>query len=414
MFRVPLTEMGVQQDQSRPSRATNATPTRLTVVGGFLGAGKTTALLRLARMHAARGRRVGVIANDLGDGLVDAAAYRAAGLPVEEMPGVCFSCRFDELIAAAGRLQDGARPDVLLAEPAGSCTDLVAGVFEPLRQLYRERFVLGPYAALLDPRRAREALTASGPGGFSKRVTYLYRMQQNEAELIAINKCDVLNAEALEQVAALVRTAFPRAEVLTISAREGTGFDELFARLERPSRGAAADADRSSADVSADDRSMPLEPHDGEGDLAWLSARVELTADAAFDVSTLLTEFLRRIQDELRAESAAIGHVKVATESGPPIFGSLTQSDETPEVAPAPPHVAARVVMLINARVQCGVSMLQDAIVGAVRSVAGERSAGFDVNWLSATAVAAAERQCAIDDGPSGSSNSSRRKKRDG
>jgi len=44
---------------------------------------------------------------------------------VEEITGGCFCCRLDELVAAIGRLDAGARPDVIVAEPVGSCTDLV-------------------------------------------------------------------------------------------------------------------------------------------------------------------------------------------------------------------------------------------------------------------------------------------------
>ncbi|RMF71441.1 MAG: hypothetical protein D6744_17975, partial [Planctomycetota bacterium] len=351
-YTANMSEVSSNDSAARPRSA----PTRLTVVGGFLGAGKTTTLLRLARMHAARGRRVGVIANDLGDGLVDAAAYRAAGLPVEEMPGVCFSCRFDDLLAAAGRLQDGRRPDVLLAEPTGSCTNLVAGVFEPLRRLYRERFVLAPYAALLDPSRAREALGASGVGGFSKRVTFLYRMQQTEAEIIAINKCDTLDADEAADVESLVRRAFPRAEVLRISARDGTGFDAFFERLERrPADTTATERSTATADAQGTASAAPIRPHAGEGDLAWVSARVWLSSNDAFAPADAISEILRRIRDNLRTDRAEIGHIKIAAEDDARLVGSLTRLDGSPELTPSPTRSTASLTMLINARVQCNV-----------------------------------------------------------
>ena len=106
------------------------------MVGGFLGAGKTTALLRLAQHLTAQGRRVGLITNDQSYGLVDTALVGAHGFPVEEITGGCFCCRFDSLIQAAERLARRAKPDVLLAEPVGSCTDLRATVQHPLRRMY--------------------------------------------------------------------------------------------------------------------------------------------------------------------------------------------------------------------------------------------------------------------------------------
>ena len=100
-------------------------PAHFVLLGGFLGSGKTTALSRLARHYVAAGKRVGIIANDQAENLVDTETFRTAGFRTEEVPGGCFCCRFEDLIAAAGRLVDGFHPDMLLAELVGGCTDLV-------------------------------------------------------------------------------------------------------------------------------------------------------------------------------------------------------------------------------------------------------------------------------------------------
>ncbi len=131
------------------------------LVGGFLGAGKTTCLLRMAEFYLRQGLRVGIIANDQSGNLVDTELFRNAGFDTAEVVDGCFCCKFDELIAAAGRLGDGQSPNVLLAEPVGSCTDLVATVIKPLRRLFHERFTIAPYVTLLDPDRAFQALTGS-------------------------------------------------------------------------------------------------------------------------------------------------------------------------------------------------------------------------------------------------------------
>ncbi len=60
---------------------------RLACVGGFLGAGKTTALIEAARNLIARGLKVGVITNDQGSHLVDTAMVRRLGLQTEEITG---------------------------------------------------------------------------------------------------------------------------------------------------------------------------------------------------------------------------------------------------------------------------------------------------------------------------------------
>src|SRR5213593_2125679 len=101
---------------------------RFIMLGGFLGAGKTTLIARLARHYQSRGLRVGIVTNDQAQDLVDTNTLRAQGLSVEEVAGACFCCNFNDLIAKAGKLGERDRPDVILAEPVGSCTDLVATV----------------------------------------------------------------------------------------------------------------------------------------------------------------------------------------------------------------------------------------------------------------------------------------------
>src|SRR3954465_14083564 len=131
---------------------------RFVMVGGFLGAGKTTTLARLARFYMARGQKVGLVTNDQAQGLVDTPRLRAQGFPVEEVPGACFCCRFDDLVGRVGQLESAERPDVILAEPVGSCTDLVATVVQPLKDLYGDRFEVAPYAVLFKPSHGQKIL----------------------------------------------------------------------------------------------------------------------------------------------------------------------------------------------------------------------------------------------------------------
>src|SRR5687767_2384948 len=115
---------------------------RYIMIGGFLGAGKTTAVAALAQQLTAQGRRVGLITNDQGSELVDTAMLRAKGFATEEIPGGCFCCRFNSLVEAANKLTSATLPDVFIAEPVGSCTDLVATVTYPLRRMYGDRFTI--------------------------------------------------------------------------------------------------------------------------------------------------------------------------------------------------------------------------------------------------------------------------------
>src|SRR3984957_18686090 len=127
----------------------------LILTGGFLGAGKTTLLLRAARLLRQRGMRAAIITNDQGGSLVDTRVATAAGFDAGEIAGACFCCRFGDFIGAAESLL-AVRPDVIFAEPVGSCMDLSAPVLQPLKQHYAAQFRLAPFSVLVDPRQAAE------------------------------------------------------------------------------------------------------------------------------------------------------------------------------------------------------------------------------------------------------------------
>src|SRR5215210_7244844 len=142
----------------------------LIVAGGFLGAGKTTALIRLAQALEHQGKRCAVVMNDQGEQLVDTSFGRARQLPVAEVTGGCFCCRFDDLVATTARLAARSALDIVLAEAVGSCTDLTATVIRPLRAYFGQQFEVAPLTVFVEPLRFRELRGAHHLG---ERMPYL-------------------------------------------------------------------------------------------------------------------------------------------------------------------------------------------------------------------------------------------------
>lgn len=85
------------------------------------------------------GQNVAIVTNDQASDLVDTLLLRAEGFQVGEVAGSCFCC-FNALTSTVESLSLDQRPDVVLAEPVGSCTDLVATVIRPLEQIYEQPF----------------------------------------------------------------------------------------------------------------------------------------------------------------------------------------------------------------------------------------------------------------------------------
>src|SRR5437764_11947907 len=203
---------------------------RFIMIGGFLGAGKTTTISRLARRYLDQGRRVGLVTNDQAQNLVDTNSLRAQGFAVREVPGACFCCKFDDLVTQVQRLAEGERPDVILAEPVGSCTDLVATVVQPLKALYPGRFQVAPYSVLFKPSHGLRILRNES-AGFSPKAAYIFRKQLEEADAIVINRADELQPAEVAELKALLSAQFPGTPVLVVSAKTGEGFAAYEALL---------------------------------------------------------------------------------------------------------------------------------------------------------------------------------------
>jgi hypothetical protein len=158
----------------------------LAVVGGFLGAGKTTLILAAARELARRGLKSAIVLNDQGDSLVDTQFARQHGFDAAEVTGGCFCCRFSSLVDSAEALRAHS-PDVIFAEPVGSCTDISATVLRPLREVYSREFRLAPFTVCVDPARAREIQSS----GSNPHFAFLFRNQLAEADLVCYTKSDL-------------------------------------------------------------------------------------------------------------------------------------------------------------------------------------------------------------------------------
>ena len=274
-------------------------PVRFVMIGGFLGAGKTTTLARLARQYMADGKRVGLVTNDQAQDLVDTKSLRSQGFSVQEVPGACFCCKFDELIARAADFSEEERPDVILAEPVGSCTDLVATVVQPLKDLYSGRFQVAPYSVVFKPSHGLRILR-NEESGFSPKAAYIFRKQLEEADAIAINRADELKPVELDELKTRLGEQFPGTPVLVISAKTGIGFD-AYAELLAQDGAFGSKLLDIDYDIYAE----------GEAELGWLNATAHLNSDRPFEIDPFLMKVIEGLRLSLAKLGGEIAHLKV-------------------------------------------------------------------------------------------------------
>ncbi len=350
--------------------AAGATAANYVMIGGFLGAGKTTAMTRFAEWLRGRGHKVGLITNDQGSQLVDSFTLRSRGFTVEEIPGGCFCCRFDSLREAAARLQAADRPDTFLAEPVGSCTDLVATVTYPLRRMYGDNFRVAPLSVVLDPIRAARILGVELAGQgirrtstFSPKVAYIYLKQLEEADVLVVNKIDSLGADDLARLDAALAEQFPRAARFAISARAGTGMEAWFTHVLGTVQGAGLLRETAMA-VDYDTYA------EGEALLGWLNATVAVDARTAAsdDGNRLVADLLAAVQQRL--PGSEIAHLKMTLSpddgSGELATGNLVRGDLAPEMGTQLSDGIGRAQLIINLRAEAGPDLLRSAVEGAL------------------------------------------------
>lgn len=333
---------------------------RFIMIGGFLGAGKTTTLSRLARRFEEQGQRVAIVTNDQATDLVDTNLLRAQGFDVGEVAGSCFCCNFNQLTATVEQLRETARPDVILAEPVGSCTDLVATVVRPLQQIYTQPFDIAPYGVIVKPSHGLRILSGSGGAGFSPQAEYIFRKQIEEADFVILNRIDELAPEALAELSRLIGRAFPNHPMVRISARTGVGFDLLCEFLDR--RGTFGER---RMEVDYDVYAA------GEAELGWLNAQVRVSAAQPIDLNRFLQSLLERLRDDFARTGAETAHLKaIGIDESDVALANLTSSFEPPQLSLSSARRTCGADVVINARVAMEPDDLSAAVRQAVETVA--------------------------------------------
>ena len=336
------------------------------MIGGFLGAGKTTAVGKLARRLSEQGLKVGLITNDQGSELVDTKMLRSQGFATEEIPGGCFCCRFNSLMDAADRLGETTRPDVFIAEPVGSCTDLVATVTYPLRRIYGESFSIAPLSVLVDPVRARRVLGLDEGGNFSQKVLYIYRKQLEEADIIVISKSELLASPQLEELTAALAREFPQAQIIAVSSREGINLESWFSLIEH------------SEQITRDTMAVDYQTYaEGEALLGWLNATINVSAADEFDAHQLLEKLALNLQHRLGENNAEIAHLKMTFSPDDALSGevaviNLVRSDYKPELSVQLDEPVQAGQIILNLRAEAAPELLAKAVQEGVVEVASE------------------------------------------
>ena len=345
---------------------------RFIMVGGFLGAGKTTTVARLAHHYQSAGKRVVIVTNDQATDLVDTNSLRSQGFDVGEVAGSCFCCNFNELTNTVERLGVDQRPDIIIAEPVGSCTDLVATVIRPLQHIYAEPFDIAPYGVILKPSHGLKILKKTGKGGFSPQAEYIFRKQIEEADFVILNRIDELPQETVAELQSLIAETFPGIPCLLMSATTGQGFEKVCEHLEQN-----GEFGKRVMDVDYDIYAQ------GEAELGWLNAQISVQSELAFDLDSFLMRLLDQVSQSLASSAAEVAHLKViGMVDGHYAVANLVSSASAAKLSIGSKAQTKLADVVINARVATDPESLTQAIRESVRTVCDQFQVEETINTL--------------------------------
>jgi len=321
---------------------------RVQLLGGFLGAGKTTAIRALASLLAARGEKVAVVTNDQGDALVDTGLCEEVASHLSEIGGGCFCCQYGDLEEALEEARSSGAT-VALAEAVGSCTDLVATVLSPLAERKAEALRLAPLSVLVDPYRARDIEA----GAFPEDVRYLFRKQIEEADVVVLTRADLDPPD----VEPFIRSIRPEASIVRVSSSSGDGVDRWLATMpETLARPLDIDYDRYAA---------------AEALLGWANGRVAVHADQPFAPREAIERFFAAFADD------PVAHLKILVQDPAAGSANLVRRGAKAELhLDSLPSQTDHLMLTVNARIAMTPSELEPKLKEALaKAVPGARIA---------------------------------------
>lgn len=196
--------------------------TKIDIISGFLGAGKTTLIKKLLQ-EALNGQKVVLIENEFGEIGIDGGFLKDAGIQITEMNSGCICCSLvGDFGAALKKVVEQYNPDRIIIEPSGvgKLSDVIAAVMNVAGEIDLD---LNSFVTVADATKCKM---------YMKNFGEFYNNQVESANTIILSRTQGMKEEKLAQAVSMIQEKNAKARIITTPWDELTG-EQILAVMEQ-------------------------------------------------------------------------------------------------------------------------------------------------------------------------------------
>lgn len=278
--------------------------TKYLVTSGFLGAGKTTSMIAFAKNINSRGLgSAAILVDDLGaSNITDYEFTLTSGVTSLDISGDCICYQHENLVDKLHQLEaKGA--NVIFSDIPGLGIGALDNVYLQLNEKETGEFDLMPFLCLVDPERIKMIMPENADINLPEEMKFLLDAQMAEADLIVLNKIDTITAERKDEILNFIKSKYPSAALMAMSAATGEGVDEVVDYI----------LSHKAAAVHKDIGYGSQAFMDAESKLSWYNRRIfmEQREDKNLDFNNVITDIFEEIRKGLKANNCNVPHLKM-------------------------------------------------------------------------------------------------------
>ena len=187
------------------SKGENMTNTKIDVISGFLGAGKTTFIKRLVKGNEDKGKTI-IIENEFGEIGIDGGFLKNSGIEIKEMNSGCICCSLaGDFEASLRELLEKYSPNRVIIEPSGvgKLSDVLKAVSDVEKDLPVES---NSAVTVVDVKKCKM---------YMKNFGEFFNNQIQFANTIILSRTDLADDKKIEEAVALIKGVNPDATIVT-------------------------------------------------------------------------------------------------------------------------------------------------------------------------------------------------------